>query len=131
MIALIDVLSCFDVPRESVRILSLGCGDDAYVVDRPKIVRGGALAWRDVIYAAMRLQSLNALGQAGLIGADRIIRADAPASEKAIRMDDWKRASAELPSAARAALDAMGEQVAATFLEETAAPYEPLIDVGR
>ncbi len=109
MIALVDVLSCFDVPLENVRILSLGCGDDPYVVDRPKIVRGGALAWRDVIYAAMRLQSLNALGQAGLlIGANRIIRADAPASEAKIRMDDWARASAELPGAASAALDAMG-----------------------
>ena len=132
MIALVDVLSCFDVPREKVRILSLGCGDDTYVVDRPKIVRGGALAWRDVIYAAMRLQSLNALGQASLlIGADRIIRAGAPASEQRIRMDDWKRASTELPGAARATLNALGEQVAAMFLSGTAAPYEPLIDVGR
>jgi uncharacterized protein len=95
-------------------------------------VRGGALAWRDVIYAAMRLQSLNALGQAGLlIGADRIIRADAPASEQKIRMDDWTKASSDLPGAASAALDAMGDQVAAIFLTETAAPYEPLIDVGR
>lgn len=44
MIALVDALSCFDVPRENVRILSLGCGDDPYVVDEPKIARGGLLA---------------------------------------------------------------------------------------
>lgn len=131
MIAVVDVLTCFDVPRENVRILSLGCGDDSYVVGAPKIVRGGALAWRDIIYAAMRLQSLNALGQAGLlIGPERIIRADAPASEEKIAMDDWTRASAELPGAAEAALDELGGRVAGMFLTDTVEPYEPLIDLG-
>ena len=130
MIALVDVLSCFDVPRENVRILSLGCGDDPYIVDGPKIVKGGALAWHDIIYAAMRLQSLNAVGQAGLlIGAERLTRIDAPASEEKIRMDDWARASAELPGAAKAALDEIGEQVARVLLKEIAEPYESLIDV--
>jgi hypothetical protein len=130
MIALIDALTCFDVPRENVRILSLGCGDDPYVVSAPKIIRGGVLAWRDIIYAAMRLQSMNALGQAGLlIGRDRIIRADAPASEEKIAMDDWTRAVAELPDAAQAALDGLGELVANMFLKDAAEPYKPLIDV--
>lgn len=130
MIALVDALTCFDVPRENVRILSLGCGDDPYVVGAPKIIRGGVLAWRDIIYAAMRLQSMNALGQAGLlIGRDRIVRADAPASEAKIAMDDWTRAAAELPGAAQAALDELGERVAEMFLKDMAAPYAPLIDV--
>jgi patatin-like phospholipase/acyl hydrolase len=130
MIALVDALSCFDVPRENVRILSVGCGDDPYIVDDPKITKGGALAWRDIIYAAMRLQSLNALGQAGLlIGAERIIRIDAPANEENIRMDDWMRASTELPGAAQAALDEMGEEVAEIFLKEIAEAYKPLIDM--
>jgi hypothetical protein len=130
MIALVDVLTCFDVPRENVRILSLGCGDDPYVVGAPKIIRGGVLAWRDIIYAAMRLQSMNALGQAGLlIGPERIIRADAPASEEKIAMDDWTRAAAELPGAAQTALDGLGDRVAEMFLKDMAAPYEPLIDV--
>lgn len=129
MIALVDALSCFDVSRENIRILSLGCGDEPYVVDRPKITMGGLLAWRDIFYAAMRLQSLNALGQAGLmIGADRIIRADAPTSEDKIRMDDWARASSELPAAAEAAVMALGDQVAEMFLNEPAGPYKPLID---
>ncbi len=132
MIGLVDALCCFDVPRERVRILSLGCGDDPYTVAAPKIVRGGTLAWRDIIYAAMRLQSLNALGQAGLlIGADRIVRANAPASEEKIRMDDWTRASAELPGAAEAALDEMGGRVAEMFLKDTAEPYEPVIDASQ
>lgn len=132
MIALVDALTCFDVPCENVRILSLGCGDDPYVVGKPKIIRGGVLAWRDIIYAAMRLQSQNALGQAGLlIGPKRIIRADAPASEEKIAMDDWTRASAELPAAAQAALDELGGRIAEMCLRDNAAPYEPVIDVGR
>ena len=131
MIALVDALSCFDVPREKVRILSLGCGDDPYVVDRPKVKMGGTLAWRDIVYAAMRLQSLNALGQAGLlIGAQRLLRIDAPAREEKIAMDDWLRASAELPGAAQDALDQYGEAVAERFLGETAPPYQPLTDAA-
>jgi uncharacterized protein len=132
MIALVDALSCYDVPRERVRILSLGCGDDPYRVDRPKIVGGGMLAWRDIIYAAMRLQSLNALGQAGLmIGAENMIRVDAPTSERKIQMDDWQRARAELPGAAQNALNEHGAAVAEMFLQDAADGYAPLIDVLR
>ena len=62
------------VPREQVRILSLGCGDNPYSVTGRKISKGGMLHWRDIISAAMRLQSQNALGQAGLlIGPERIM----------------------------------------------------------
>ena len=128
MIALVDALSCFSVPREQVRILSLGCGDDPYVVDHPKILSGGIWAWRDSIYAAMRLQSLNALGQAGLlIGAERIIRASAPTSEDKIQMDDWSRAVLELPGAAESALDELGESVFKAFLSEPVSRYEPIV----
>ena len=128
MIALVDALSCFAVPRERVRILSLGCGDKPYVVDGMKINLGGIWHWRDVIYAAMRLQSLNVIGQAGLlIGADRLLRVDAPTSEEEIEMDDWIRARSELPPAADSSLDALGEQVAQAFLAKPAAPFEPLI----
>ena len=128
MIGLVDALSCFSVPRERVRILSLGCGDDPYVVDRPKIRRGGKWAWRDSIFAAMRLQSLNALGQAGLlIGADKIIRTSAPTNEDKIRMDDWARAVSELPGAAEATLDELGESVSKVFLSEPAIRYDPIV----
>ena len=128
MIGLIDALSCFSMPRDHVRILSLGCGDDPYVVDRPKILHGGKWAWRDSIYAAMRLQSLNALGQAGLlIGADRIIRASASTNEDKISMDDWVRAVSELPDSAEATLDELGENVSKVFLSEPANRYEPII----
>ncbi|MYI61352.1 MAG: patatin-like phospholipase family protein [Gemmatimonadetes bacterium] len=128
MVALVDALSCFSVPRERIRVLSLGCGDDQYAVGKMKTLLGGMLAWKDIIYGAMRLQSLNALGQAGLlVGADRIIRVNAPTCEKKIRLDDWSRAVAELPNVAKAALDEFGENAASVFLMEPAAPYRPIV----
>ena len=126
MIALVDVLSCYSVPRDRVRILSLGCGDDPYIVDRSKIRFGGMFAWRHIIFAAMRLQSLNAIGQAGLlVGADNVIRANPSTSE--IQMNDWTRAASELPSAAESTLDELGENVRRIFLSEPASRYESLI----
>ena len=127
MVALVDALSCFSVPRESIRILSLGCGDEQYTVGKMKTRLGGILAWRDIIYGAMRLQSLNALGQAGLlIGADKIVRVNAPTSEKKIGLDDWSRAVEELPGAANSAFGEFGDAVESTFLQEPAAPYQPI-----
>ena len=127
MIALVDVLTCFAVPRASISVLSLGCGDEPYLVGDSRVSRGGRLAWRDIIHAAMRLQSQNALGQAGLlIGANRIVRVDAPALNDQIKLDDWSRASEELPAAANAALAVKGQHVAETFLSEPAVPYAPI-----
>ena len=86
MIALVDALTCFVVPRENISILSLGCGDEPYSVGNFKMMGGGLFAWWDIIHAAMRLQSQNALGQAGLlVGADRVTRVDAPALDDQIR----------------------------------------------
>ena len=128
MIALVDALTCFAVPRERISILSIGCGDEPYFVGRSKVALGGLLAWRDIICAAMKLQSLNALGQAGLlIGADRVIRVDAPVRNGGIRLDDWTRASQELPEAASTALIEKGDTVAAMFLSELAVPYKPVV----
>ncbi len=125
MVGLVDALACFAVPRERVRILSLGCGDNPYTVGVTKKL-GGFLAWKDIILAAMRLQSHNALGQAGLlIGADRIVRVDAPEREKPIQLDDYVRASRELPTAATEALEECGENVASLFLREPATQYTP------
>ncbi len=116
MIALVDAITCFDVPRDAVRILSLGCGEEFYTVGEWKVRYGGMIAWRDVFSAAMNLQSQNALGQAGLlIGADRVVRVT-PTLDSEIELDDWTRASNELPGAARAALDRDGPRVAEMFL---------------
>ena len=127
MIALVDVLSCFSVARDQIRILSLGCGDDPYIVSHTQKWLGGLFAWRDIAFASMRLQSLNAIGQAGLlIGAERIVRANPPRSKNRIDLDDWVCAVAELPDAAEAALDALGSRICTAFLSEPASPYEPI-----
>lgn len=127
MIALVDALSAFDVAREQIRVLSLGCGDDPYIVEGKKITLGGMWYWREIIFAAMRLQSLNAIGQAGLlIGADRLIRIDAPTNEHKLALDDWLRARAELPPAAMQALADRGAEIAEKFLAVPAEPYTPI-----
>ena len=62
MIAVTDVLSCFEVARENVQVLSLGCGTSSFEVSEKK-ANGGLWHWKDAIKAAMRAQSHNALGQ--------------------------------------------------------------------
>ena len=127
MIGLVDALTCFTVKAEQVRILSLGCGEEPFSVDRQKIANGGIWAWRDVISAAMRLQSQNAIGQAGLlVGADRIVRIDVQNMATKIELDDWRRAVEELPGAADKAFAEMGAEVTARFLFERAMPYSPI-----
>ena len=126
MVGLVDALSCFDVRRDQVRILSLGCGNEPYKVGRLQRLLGGKLMWHDIIFAAMRLQSCSALGKAGLlIGMDRLIRVDAPNQGEQIALDDWKRAVAELPPYALDALDEHGDAVFNDFLQEPSIPYTP------
>ena len=126
MVGLIDALACFAVPRERIHILSVGCGINPYSVGTIKKRLGGLLAWYNIFFAAMRLQSHNALGQAGLlIGADQILRVDAPERKKPIGLDDYVLASRELPPAASKALDEYGETAASLFLREPATPYIP------
>ena len=126
MVGLVDALACFAVPRWRIRILSVGCGENPFVVGAIRRNLGGFLAWSNIISAAMRFQSLNARGQAGLlIGADRIVRVDPPPNRRQIQLDDWRRASSELPSAASEALEIHGETVASLFLQEPATPYIP------
>ena len=78
VIGLVEALTSFSTPRERIRILSLGCGSDLKPIGKLKTTLGGSVFWHDVIFAAMRLQSLSALGQAYLmIGFDAVTRVDA------------------------------------------------------
>ena len=131
MMALVDVLSCFDVPRERIRILSVGCGIRPYVVGNIKLKIGGLFVWHDIMHAAMRLQSHNAIGQAGLlIGKDQIVRVDAPDYAYRIGMDDWTSAVEVLPGAAETALEEHGNRVARVFFQELVTMYKPVPDGG-
>ncbi len=126
MLGVIEALVCFDVRPDQIEVLSLGCGDNPYVVSPWQIRGGGFLAWVDIIYAAMRLQSLSATNQASLLlGPQSVIRIDAPTNEKKIELDDWRRAVDELPPHAEQTLNRRGIEVAEIFLRESSIPFIP------
>jgi len=118
MIAVTDTLSCFEVRRENVHVLSLGCGTSSFQVTRQKAT-GGMWQWKDAIKAAMRAQSHNALGQSYLLlGKPNVVRLDAPDGTGGIELDDYRRASAELPALARTLAESSGQFVLERFLKE-------------
>ena len=124
MVGLVEALTSFSVPRERIRILSIGCGGSTYRIGRWKKRLGGLLSWSDIIVGATQFQSLNALGQARLlIGANHVIRVDAPLQAKPIDLDDWTRAKEELPILASQALDKHGDVVTSLFLTDPVALY--------
>lgn len=127
MVALVDALSCNDLDRDQIDILSLGCCDAEMTISDAQVLRGGLWHWRDIVSSAMYLSSQNALGQAGLlIGRDRLIRLNAPLlPDGPIGLDDVKRAKAELPNVAKELALANGPAVASRFFNEKAEPYMP------
>jgi uncharacterized protein len=128
MIALTEALTSFSLARDQIRVLSLGCGDNPYSVTGRKLSRGGMWHWRDILNGAMRLQSQNALGQAGLlIGPEHLVRIDVPKEIPKIELDDWRTATALLPAPAAAAIQDLGDRLAAMFLGEPATPYVPVV----
>jgi patatin-like phospholipase/acyl hydrolase len=129
-IALVEALASFEVTREQIRILSIGCGETAFTVEASQVARGGLVQWRNIISAAMRLQSQNALGQAGLlIGPERMIRVDLPRDFQAVELDDWATAVERLPGEAAKALEINGQSISEGFLSGPAAPYTPLVEM--
>lgn len=125
MNALTDALACFELDRRQVQILSLGCGETTFRVEDRK-ARGGLIQWRNVFDAAMRAQSLNALGQAYLlVGKDQVMRIDAPESPNRMAMDDYRRAREELPAMARSLVEGAGREICRIFLEKEVEPYVP------
>ena len=127
MLAVIEALICFDIDRSQIDLLSIGCGEDPYVISDAKMDAGGKLAWSDVIFAAMRLQSLSAINQARLLlGPPSVHRIDPPPNPRPILMDDFRRSLGELVPTAKKAIDEQGERIAAIFLSEPAHPYVPV-----
>lgn len=127
MLAIIEALVCFNLERDQIDVLSLGCGEDPYVVSDYQITAGGKLAWADVIFAAMRLQSLAATNQARLLlGPPAVRRIDPPPNPKPILLDDFCRSLDELVPAARSIVDNLGDQLATSFLATRAPRYRPV-----
>ena len=128
MIGLVEALSSFNVQRENIKILSIGCGENPYVVEN-KMITGGLWHWRKIIKGAMHLQSQNAVGQAGLlIGSNNILRVDVPESmmpKKGIDLDDWKKSVTFLPIASEKAFIDSSDKIKNIFLKEPTIPYKP------
>lgn len=126
MIGLVDALSCYEVSRDRIKILSLGCGSKPYVISPWQKWLSGKLFWWDIIFAAMNLQSQNAIGQAGLlIGRDNIIRVDPDENYGGILMDDYEQASKQLPSHADSKASEYGSAIKSLFLNDKAEHYTP------
>lgn len=131
MVGLSDALSCFAVPRRRVRILSIGSTASRQLVGRWRST-GGILAWSTATDALLRLQSLNAQGQASLlIGRDRIVRVEPPGALNGIALDDWKASVDKLIPAAEMMAEEDGAEVSGMFLDRRALPYRPAIEKWR
>ena len=127
MMALVEALTCFRVQRESIAILSIGCGQDGFRINSKQTAGAGQYQWREIIYVAMHYQSLTAVNQAGLlIGRDKVIRLDRSDDAERIDLDDWAKARELLPEEAATVARRYAAQIAETFLTQTAAPFTAL-----
>lgn len=96
MIALVDALACYDVPRRNIHILSIGCATDKPALAKHHL-KAGFWGWRNAHAVASSLQNHDAVGQAGLlIGRDHVLRIDADLPYT-IAMDDYYSAKHKLP----------------------------------
>ena len=127
MVAVSDALACFEIRREQVKVLSLGCGQTRYEMSWARRVLGGLFTWKALMFESMQIQSLNVIGQARLIaGGDRILRIEAAPQRTPIELWNWKRAKDELPAQGDALAASLGELPVKEFLYEPAAPYSPV-----
>jgi patatin-like phospholipase/acyl hydrolase len=119
MNALVDALSCYSIQRRQVHILSLGCGDQEMPFTFAQKHKGGLWHWKEIISSAMHLQSQNAVGQAGLlIGRDQLLRINPASGSTPIDLDDYARASLELPVLAKRMVEDNADRLEAIFAQE-------------
>jgi uncharacterized protein len=130
MIAVVDALACFDIPPENIRVLSIGTGDS--LLSTASRRNAGLAGWilpdgggpPLVFRAAVKAQSHNAIGQAGLlIGRHNLVRIDPFEGKFPIEMDDASRAIRELPEVARSLAESSGHRVAELFFGEAVDPF--------
>jgi patatin-like phospholipase/acyl hydrolase len=92
MVAIIDVLSAYDIKPEQLQILSIGTGNFPFEITLKNAGRG-LWRWKEVIKAAMYLTTDNAHAQAALLlGPNCILRLEPSEEADRIDLDDWKGA---------------------------------------
>jgi uncharacterized protein len=126
MVGIADTLSCFDLRREQIKVLSLGCVRDQFSMSWSRRQFGGQFFWKSIMIESMYIQSQNVIGQARLIvGHERVTRLDAPPVTPKIEMWNWKRCCAELPTMAEELFKNHGQQIATDFFSTPAQVYTP------
>jgi patatin-like phospholipase/acyl hydrolase len=101
MIGICDALSCFDLSRRSIEVLSIGSGDGDLPFTRQQIRLGGIWHWRAVMDATIQLQSQGADGLArALVGADHILRIAPGPPASTVPLDDFASALSLMPAEA-------------------------------
>ena len=127
MVGVVDALACFDIKREQIKVLSLGCGQTRFEMSWARRALGGLFTWKALMFEAMQIQSLNVVGQARLtVGGDRVLRIEAAPERKPIELWNWKRAKDELPEQGKTLAASLGALPANEFLYAPAAPYTPI-----
>jgi uncharacterized protein len=125
MIGVADALACFDIRREQIRVLSIGCGRSKYEMTWARRNLGGFLTWASLMFETMHIQSQNVIGQSRLIcGGDRVMRID-PFFQTEIPLWDWAKSKRDLPRIGDEFAEALGEVVETQFLGMPAIPYIP------
>jgi len=126
MVGIADTLSCYNLKREQVKVLSLGCVKDTYAMTKNRRKLGGMLFWTKLVFECMHIQSQNSTGQARLIvGGDNVIRIDSDPVQPRIELSDWARSCSMLPAIGNKLFEQYGSQVAEYFLQNTATQYSP------
>jgi uncharacterized protein len=126
ILAIIEALITYDIQRERIKVLSIGCGEEPYHVTR-RMTWGGFWQWRKIIGAAMRAQSLAATSQARLLlGPQNVVRIDPTLVGPPIELDDYYRAMNELSPAVAPAVAAQRDRVTSMFLAEKATSFVPV-----
>jgi patatin-like phospholipase/acyl hydrolase len=131
MIAVADALACFDIRREQIKVLSLGCGQTRFDMGWARRSLGGLLSWKSLMFETMQIQSQNVVGQARLIaGGDRVLRIESAPLRDPIELWNWARAKKELPGQGEVLLNGLGSLPVNQFLGTPASQYSPIYTPG-
>jgi hypothetical protein len=126
MLGVLEALICFDISRDQIDVLSIGCSDQPYIVTPLQKKFGGIFAWRHLIFASMRLQSLAVTNQARLLlGPKSVVRIDPPIINPPIPLDDWGRSVAELKPLGQSKAEEFGAHINSIFLQSKVSVYLP------
>src|ERR1700722_18943204 len=127
MNAVVDALACFDVPRENLRILSIGTGTSTFTVDADA-QKGGVKQWAFMrsFNAAARAQSKNALGQTFLlVGKPNVVRIDPPETDRPHEMKIGGRDLRERHKRAKSLAEGTSNHIKVLFSNDPATAFAP------